>query len=271
MTRAVYSRSGIGSEQPAHGLIAPGGDAAPIQEAHANAPTTGSRIPEPLRQSASGSPQVRSGRNDLRVAFYSHDTFGLGHLNRCIKIASGLTEFLGHVDGIFLTGLPHTDLFENLLRFNFVHLPPVTKLTEGGYAPREAGASYAEVRDCRRQLIRETLHDFGPDLVVVDNVPCGLDGEVIPGLAEAKARGARIVLALRDILDEPDVINADELQTLFGGRRSFDWAIKEDNGAIGPYPAFPPFGTAARNSPALEPGRHEPSGSRPATIEGGVS
>ena len=35
------------------------------------------------------------------------------------------------------------------------------------------------------------------------------------------------------------LVNADELQTLFGGQRSFDWAIKEENGAIGPFPAFP--------------------------------
>ena len=53
----------------------------------------------------------------------------------------------------------------------------------------------------------------------------------------------------------PEVINTDELQTLFGGDTSFDWAVKEENGAVGPYPAFPVFGTAAENTDALEPGR----------------
>jgi predicted glycosyltransferase len=26
----------------------------------------------------------------IRVAFYSHDTFGLGHLRRCLKLAAAL-------------------------------------------------------------------------------------------------------------------------------------------------------------------------------------
>jgi hypothetical protein len=41
----------------------------------------------------------------------------------------------------------------------------------------------------------------------------------------------------------PGVVNADEMQRLFGGRRSFDWAVAEEDGAVGPYPAFPAFGT----------------------------
>ena len=44
----------------------------------------------------------------------------------------------------------------------------------------------------------------------------------------------------------PEVINSDEMQELFGGVRSFDWAIKEDVGAVGPYPAFPALGTVGR-------------------------
>jgi hypothetical protein len=39
------------------------------------------------------------------------------------------------------------------------------------------------------------------------------------------------------------VVNGDEMQELFGGVRSFDWAIREEDGAVGPYPAFQPLGT----------------------------
>lgn len=80
---------------------------------------------------------------------------------------------------------------------------------------------------------------------------CLINYELVEGLTPAKGR--ELVDWLRKAL--PDVINADEAQTLFGGRRSFDWAIKEENGAVGPYPAFPVFGTAAENTSALEPGR----------------
>jgi hypothetical protein len=42
---------------------------------------------------------------------------------------------------------------------------------------------------------------------------------------------------------QPEVVNTDEIQGLFGGVRSFDWAIREVGGAVGPYPAFQPLGT----------------------------
>jgi len=42
----------------------------------------------------------------------------------------------------------------------------------------------------------------------------------------------------------PEVILADEMQQLFGGRRSFDWGSAEVDGAIRPVPAFGPYGTA---------------------------
>lgn len=45
---------------------------------------------------------------------------------------------------------------------------------------------------------------------------------------------------------QPEVINTEELQELFGGAKSFDWAIKEADGAVGPYPAFQPLGTVGR-------------------------
>ena len=96
---------------------------------------------------------------------------------------------------------------------------------------------------------------------------CLVNYELVEGLTPEKA--GEVIEWLRKA--KPEVINADELQTLFGGQRSFDWAIKEDNGAIGPYPAFPPFGTAAHNTDALESGRLATSDSRLASPEGGPS
>jgi len=65
--------------------------------------------------------------------------------------------------------------------------------------------------------------------------------ELVEGITPDKAR--QLVQWLRTA--HPDVISTDELQNLFGGNPSFDWAIREDVGAIGPYPAFSPLGTAA--------------------------
>ena len=63
--------------------------------------------------------------------------------------------------------------------------------------------------------------------------------ELIEGVTPEKAR--ELVRWLRKA--KPEVVNTDEMQQLFGGDRSFDWAITEDGGAVGPYPAFQPLGT----------------------------
>lgn len=43
---------------------------------------------------------------------------------------------------------------------------------------------------------------------------------------------------------KPGVVGGDELQQLFGGRRSFEWGPIEPQGALLPAPAFNPYGTA---------------------------
>jgi NADH-quinone oxidoreductase subunit E len=63
--------------------------------------------------------------------------------------------------------------------------------------------------------------------------------ELIEGVTPEKAR--ELVRWLQSA--RPSVVNTDEMQQLFGGRRSFDWAIAESGGAVGPYPAFQPLGT----------------------------
>jgi NADH-quinone oxidoreductase E subunit len=63
--------------------------------------------------------------------------------------------------------------------------------------------------------------------------------ELIEGVTPEKAR--ELVKWLKKA--RPEVVNTDEMQELFGGPRSFDWAIGEGEGAVGPYPAFQPLGT----------------------------
>ncbi len=65
--------------------------------------------------------------------------------------------------------------------------------------------------------------------------------ELIEGITPEQARD--LVRWLRE--EQPDKIVADDLQERFGGTRSFDWAIRETEGAVGPFPAFGPYGTVA--------------------------
>lgn len=63
--------------------------------------------------------------------------------------------------------------------------------------------------------------------------------ELIEGVTPEKGRA--LVDWLRKAL--PESVNGDEMQQLFGGPTSFDWAIEETDAALGPYPAFGPLGT----------------------------
>ncbi len=63
--------------------------------------------------------------------------------------------------------------------------------------------------------------------------------EMIESVTPDKAR--ELVRWLRN--GRPEVVNTEEMQQLFGGQRSFDWGIKEAEGAVLPVPAFGPYGS----------------------------
>jgi predicted glycosyltransferase len=145
-----------------------------------------------------------------KVAFYAHDTYGLGHLSRCLKLAEAFAAELPGVRGVILSGSPWHGLFEAPSGFRVVPLPAVVKRGQGVYVPRDRSLSLGRVLAARASLLRSTMKEFRPDLLVVDNVPCGLHREILPALRRFKRRPqARAVLALRDVLDRPSVV-ADE-------------------------------------------------------------
>jgi NADH-quinone oxidoreductase subunit E len=64
--------------------------------------------------------------------------------------------------------------------------------------------------------------------------------ELVEGVTPDKAKA--LVAWLSDA--SPEVVLADEMQQLFGGRRSFDWGPADNQGAVRPVPAFGPLGSA---------------------------
>ena len=144
-----------------------------------------------------------------KIAFYSHDTMGLGHLRRCLKMAAAITDRLGIEDGLILTGSPWTDLLKPPAGFRFVSLPPVVKTGPAEYQSRDSAMSLDAAMAARRAVIELELLRFAPQLLVVDNVPCGLGGEILPTLDALRRLGTRIVLSLRDVLDEEEAIRKE--------------------------------------------------------------
>ncbi|MEQ9692974.1 glycosyltransferase [Shimia sp. SDUM112013] len=149
-------------------------------------------------------------RQSPRVLFYSHDTFGLGHLRRSRALASAITGADPSISAIILTGSPVAGRFTFPDRVDHIRLPGVTKNPDGSYASETLGLDIDETTELRAGLIKSAAMHFNPDILIVDKEPTGFRGELIPALDWLKSqRKAHIVLGLRDVLDEPDVLRAE--------------------------------------------------------------
>ncbi|NIZ62020.1 hypothetical protein DL239_13645 [Sedimentitalea sp. CY04] len=141
---------------------------------------------------------------------YSHDTFGLGHLRRSRALAGAITAADPSASALILTGSPVAGRFAFPERVDHVRLPGVTKLSDGSYASRTMGMSIDETTSLRSGLIRSTAEQYDPDVLIVDKEPTGFRGELLPTLDMLKSSGrAKLVLGLRDVLDEPKVLAAE--------------------------------------------------------------
>jgi len=150
----------------------------------------------------------RAGRA-LRVLIYSHDTMGLGHLRRCRAIAHSLVENDKDVSVLILSGSPIIGSFDFRARVDFVRVPGVIKLRNGEYTSLNLHIDIKETLAIRASIIRHTAAAFAPDLFLVDKEPLGLRGEVASTLAMLKARGVPLILGLRDVMDDPALLEPE--------------------------------------------------------------
>ena len=145
-----------------------------------------------------------------RVVLYSHDTFGLGHLRRSRALASALTQSGAAASAIILTGSPVAGRFTFPEAVDHVRLPGVKKLGDGSYASQASGMDIDATTALRAGLIQSTVAQYDPDLLIVDKEPTGFRGELIPTLEMLNGSGkTKIVLGLRDVLDEPEVLASE--------------------------------------------------------------
>jgi len=148
-------------------------------------------------------------RADRRILIYSHDTMGLGHLRRCRTIAHALVEKFKHVSVLILSGSPIIGSFDFRARVDFVRVPGVIKLRSGEYTSLNLHLDVEQTLKLRGSIIRHTAEMFEPDLFIVDKEPMGLRGEVLETLEMLKPRGTRLILGLRDVLDEPRLLEPE--------------------------------------------------------------
>ena len=85
-----------------------------------------------------------------RIMFYSHDTFGLGHLRRSRALATALTKGDDKASAIILTGSPVAGRFTFPERVDHIRLPGVTKLPDGSYVSQTLGMDIDQTTSLRR-------------------------------------------------------------------------------------------------------------------------
>ena len=187
----------------------------------------------------------------LRVALYSHDAKGLGHLRRNLALAHHLARALPGLTGRDVTGLVVTGLapgqeYRLPDGFDWLTLPGVKK-SGGAYLPQRLSISREDLSLVRSALLSGVLSTFAPDLVIVDRHPYGVHQELREPLALLRRThpASRVVLGLREVLDTPDTVQRewDELGDTDTLRRLIDevWvygdAAVHDLSATGEAPA----------------------------------
>lgn len=133
---------------------------------------------------------------------YSHDGYGLGHFRRCLLLAQKIQEHLTDIEVLIVTGSSRAFFFQLPPETRIVTLDTVTKDQNGQYIPRNDQMSLPETLARRRVSLSRALREFNPHLLLVDHVPTGLRGELLPLMADLKSRGTRLAIGLRDIIDE---------------------------------------------------------------------
>src|SRR5437899_4865545 len=172
----------------------------------------------------------------MRFFFYSHDGMGLGHVRRHIAIAAALHERSPEIQILLATSVDEIASLGLPPNVDTLKLPGLRKIANTQYAGRRLGIPSGDMHNLRSAVLCEAVNAFRPDLVLVDKHPFGAAGELTPALNVAKAAGARLVLGLRDVLDDPAVVKREwtrdrlqdrvcdyfDLALVYGTRSIFD-------------------------------------------------
>jgi len=156
-----------------------------------------------------------------RILLYSHDSWGLGHLRRSLAIAGAIQRKNSQAATLIVTGSPCATQFELPEGCDVMKLPAVSKDADGNYVPRKLGGHVSNAVQLRSRLISEAYRSFRPHIVIVDHQLTGLLNEALDMLQMARQDGCLLIYGMRDVLDEPKVVEAAWNQP------EQQWALRE--------------------------------------------
>ena len=144
-----------------------------------------------------------------RLAIYSQDSLGLGHLRRTTLIGGAFLGADTDSNVLLFADSPVAPFFELPNGMDVVKLPSIRKVTAGCWEATQLRVDDRELIRFRADLLRSGLMNFRPDVLLVDHMPGGAQRELIPALQALKRAFPEccVVLGIRDILDSEDVIS----------------------------------------------------------------
>ena len=196
-----------------------------------------------VQEALSGDGLADSGRANERFLIYSQDGLGLGHLRRTTSIANEVLRVLPTACVLTLSDSPLGGFFDSSPNHDFLKLPSIVKAGPGDWHALSLTMDFEEVSALRRDLILSAASHFQPHVLLVDHMPHGAMGELVPALEKLSKGGrTKVVLGLRDVLDSPQVIRERwrvegaydairryyDLVLVYGSRELFDHATRYD-------------------------------------------
>ncbi len=139
-----------------------------------------------------------------RIFLYSHDTFGLGHIRRTLKIANELAQ-TGQASILVACASVKAGSFFSHEGIDFINLPGIVKQPDGSYLPRDLDLGLEELVNLRSDILLSSIKSFNPDIILIDKEPLGVGGELLSALdfAHRTLKDCKIYAGFRDILDDP--------------------------------------------------------------------
>jgi predicted glycosyltransferase len=214
----------------------------------------------------------------LRVVFYSHNGFGLGHVTRNLKLAEGLIGKRPGADVLIITGSAGLQNVHVPPNIDYLKLPSVRKEATGRWRPLLLDIDMENLLRLRKELILQAVRAYRPHLFVADFLPVGVDGELVPALEDLASRNdARAVIGFRDLLDDAESVqrmweadgSKEALEKLYDLILVYGYADWYDFAPYGLNPALPVYVGLLGNPGAS----HSPPGGEVrviATCGGGV-
>ena len=110
---------------------------------------------------------------------------------------------------LLATGVDDLGPFDVPAGVELLKLPGLQKVANDRYVSRRLALQPDATTRLRAGLLEAVVCHFRPDVLLVDKHPLGPGAELVGALGRQRAQGGRVVLGVRDVLDDPAAVTAE--------------------------------------------------------------